>query len=103
MSEADPRSAGTMSAHIPHTHWLNTVEFPYERRAYQSPDGAMHYVDIGQGKPIVFVHGCPTWSFLYRKFLDGLSNGYRCIAIDHLGLGLSEKPKRADYRPAAHS
>jgi len=83
--------------------WLNTVEFPYELRTFQSADGAMRYVDIGSGKPIVFLHGSPTWSFLYRKLIAGLSPRFRCIAIDHLGLGLSEKPKTADYRPAAHT
>ena len=63
----------------------------------------MHYVDVGQGKPIVFVHGCPTWSFLFRKLIGGLSSRFRCIAVDHLGLGLSDKPRTADYRPAAHT
>jgi pimeloyl-ACP methyl ester carboxylesterase len=87
----------------PRTQWLNTVEFPFEPRTFHSADGAMHYVDEGHGKPIVFVHGSPTWSFLFRKLITGLSARYRCIAVDHLGLGLSDKPKRADYRPAAHT
>ena len=87
----------------PRTQWLNTVEFPFERRTFQSPDGMMNYVDVGHGKPIVFVHGCPTWSFLFRKLIGGLSSRFRCIAVDHLGLGLSDKPKTADYRPAAHT
>lgn len=85
------------------TQWLNTVEFPFERHVFPSDDGRMSYVDVGRGRPIVFVHGSPTWSFLYRKLILGLSPHYRCIAVDHLGLGLSDKPKRADYHPAAHT
>ena len=63
----------------------------------------MHFIDEGQGQPILFLHGSPTWSFLFRKLIKGLSPNFRCIAVDHLGLGLSDKPKRADYRPAAHT
>jgi len=63
----------------------------------------MHYVDVGQGRPIVFIHGSPTWSFLYRKLIENLSSDFRCIAVDHLGLGLSQKPKTAEYSPAAHT
>jgi len=85
------------------SQWLNTVEFPFEPRAFQSEEGAMHYVDVGSGKPIVFLHGSPTWSFLFRKMIHGLSSQFRCIAVDHLGLGLSDKPRKADYRPAAHT
>ena len=85
------------------THWLNTVEFPFERKAFETDDGVMHYVDVGQGRPIVFLHGSPTWSFLYRKLIANLSKDYRCIGVDHLGLGLSEKPKKIDYSPAAHA
>ncbi len=63
----------------------------------------MHYVDEGYGQPIVFLHGLPTWSFLYRKLIAQLSGQFRCIAIDHLGMGLSDKPKDADYSPAGHT
>ena len=84
-------------------HWLNTVEFPFEGRAFNSPDGLMHYIDVGEGKPIMFLHGSPTWSFLYRKLIPELSKSFRCIAVDHLGFGLSQKPRNVDYRPAAHT
>jgi haloalkane dehalogenase len=59
----------------------------------------MHYVDEGQGRPVVLVHGTPTWSFLYRRMVKELAPHYRCIAPDHLGFGLSDKPPRLDYRP----
>jgi haloalkane dehalogenase len=62
----------------------------------------MHYVDEGAGDPILFVHGTPTWSFLFRHFIRDLSKeGYRCVAPDHVGFGLSEKPQDFSYSPAA--
>lgn len=63
----------------------------------------MHYVDEGSGEPILFVHGTPTWSFLYRFPISRLRDDYRCVAPDHLGHGLSEKRRDADYRPEAHA
>jgi haloalkane dehalogenase len=59
----------------------------------------MHYVDEGHGDPIVFVHGMPTWSFLWRAFIADLRLDHRAIAVDHLGFGRSEKPEDADYHP----
>lgn len=87
----------------PRTQWLNTVEYPFEPKSFLSSDGPMHYIDAGRGRPIVFLHGLPTWSFLFRRLISGLSSQYRCIAVDHLGMGLSDKPKNVDYRPAAHT
>lgn len=59
-----------------------------------------HYLDEGSGDPLVMVHGNPTWSFYYRSLVKALSNRYRCIAPDHIGCGLSDKPdiRRYDYR-----
>ncbi|MEX2345148.1 MAG: alpha/beta fold hydrolase [Balneolaceae bacterium] len=65
--------------------------------------GAMHYVDEGEGDIILFVHGTPTWSFLYRDFIKNMSKNYRAIAIDHIGFGLSEKPVHFEGRPQDHA
>ncbi len=65
--------------------------------------GRMHYVDEGQGRPIVMVHGTPTWSFMYRHLIKGLSAQYRCIAADHIGFGLSDKPANWSYLPKDHA
>ena len=51
-----------------------------------------HYLDEGRGEPLVMVHGNPTWSFYYRFLIKSLSDRYRCIAPDHIGCGLSDKP-----------
>jgi haloalkane dehalogenase len=63
----------------------------------------MHYVDEGQGRPLVMVHGTPTWSFLYRYLIKNLSAEFRVVAPDHLGFGLSEKPESWSYRPQDHA
>jgi haloalkane dehalogenase len=75
--------------------WTFGGTWPYEPRWFDSSDGRMHYVDEGprDGKPVVMVHGNPTWAYLYRNFIGPLTDaGYRAIVIDHLGFGRSEKP-----------
>ena len=59
-----------------------------------------HYIDEGEGDPIVMVHGNPTWSFYFRELIKALSPQYRTIVPDHIGCGLSDKPdsKNYDYR-----
>jgi haloalkane dehalogenase len=56
----------------------------------------LHYLDEGAGQPLVFVHGNPTWSFYWRNLILGLRGQARCIAVDHIGCGLSDKPQ--DYK-----
>src|SRR3954452_21640891 len=62
--------------------------------AERTVDGLkIHYVDEGDGPPVVFVHGEPTWSFLWRKVIAPVRDaGYRCIAPDLAGFGRSDKP-----------
>lgn len=79
--------------------WLDREAYPFSPHYFDSGDGRMHYIDEGEGKPIVFVHGTSSWSFLYRELIKALSLNYRCIAPDHLGLGLSDKPETAVYHP----
>jgi len=62
----------------------------------------MNYVDEGKGEVLLMLHGNPTWSYLYRHFIKEFRKDYRCIAIDHLGYGLSDKPPNADYSIEAH-
>jgi haloalkane dehalogenase len=52
---------------------------------------SMAYVDVGKGDPIVFLHGNPTSSYLWRNIIPHLSTGYRCIAPDLIGMGDSDK------------
>lgn len=66
---------------------------PFESH-YAEVDGVrLHYVDEGSGPPVLMVHGQPTWSYLYRKMIPPLVEaGYRCVAPDLMGFGLSDKP-----------
>jgi haloalkane dehalogenase len=57
----------------------------------------LHYIDEGAGEPLLFVHGNPTWSFYWRNLILGLRDRYRCVAVDHIGCGLSDKPQRYEY------
>lgn len=63
----------------------------------------MHYVDEGSGDTLLLVHGTPTWSFEYRHVIKALSKRFRCVAPDHLGFGLSSRPKAFAYTPEAHA
>jgi haloalkane dehalogenase len=61
---------------------------------------SMSYLDEGprDGEVVVMVHGNPSWSYYWRTLVAGLSDKYRCIVPDHIGMGLSDKPDDA----AAH-
>lgn len=68
-------------------------QYPFEDRFAEVDGVKLHYVDEGTGPPILMIHGQPTWSYLYRKMIPPLVEaGYRCIAPDLMGFGLSDKP-----------
>lgn len=78
-------------------------DYPFEHRFAPTPHGRMHYAELGAGPPVLCLHGNPTWSFLYRRFLLGLSDGFRVVAPDLIGFGLSEKPQDPrDYSIEGH-
>ncbi len=77
--------------------------FPFDSKWYESRVGPVHYVDEGSGPPILFLHGNPTWSFLYRGIIIRLKKRFRCIAVDYPGFGLSVRPEDYDYTPADHA
>ncbi len=85
------------------TDWIDRAEYPFESHFLELEMGRMHYVDEGKGEPILMLHGNPTWSFLYRHLIKGLSKKYRCIAPDLIGFGLSDKPKEWTYLPEDHA
>ena len=80
-------------------HWIDREEYPFASHYFRVPAGNLHYVDEGNGPPVVMVHGNPTWSFVYRKLIKELRTEYRCIGMDHLGFGLSDKPRDWSYLP----
>ena len=85
--------------------WVSDELYPFESRFYTAPpDHRMHYIDEGEGEPIVFVHGNPAWSFEFRHLVAELRSGFRCIAPDHIGFGLSSRSsRREDHHPESHA
>lgn len=68
-------------------------EYPFASRWFEVDGYVQHYIDEGQGRVLLMVHGNPTWSFAWRKLVKDLSRDHRVIAIDHLGCGFSEEPQ----------
>lgn len=83
--------------------WLNKLEYPFSPNYFHVNGQKLHYIDEGRGKTILFVHGTPSWSFEYRNIIKQLASSYRCIAPDHIGFGLSDKPEQYDYTTRNHS
>ncbi len=77
--------------------------FPFDSNWFESSVGPVHYIDEGGGRPIVFCHGQPMWSFLYRNIVIGLRDQFRCIAMDYPGYGLSVRPDGYRYTPEEHA
>jgi cis-3-alkyl-4-acyloxetan-2-one decarboxylase len=80
--------------------------FPFMPRYLRAEDLTLHYVDEGprDAQPLLFAHGNPTWSYLWRRPIAELSErGHRCVAFDHMGFGRSDKPPHmAVYSLQAH-
>lgn len=91
----------------PDSCFANLPDYPFMPHYLEVEPGLrMHFVDEGarDAKPILLLHGEPTWSFLYRKMIPILASaGYRAIAPDLIGFGKSDKPARVtDYSYARH-
>ncbi|MBK9272174.1 MAG: alpha/beta fold hydrolase [Saprospiraceae bacterium] len=83
--------------------WLDRREYPFESKYFNFNNHRIHYIDEGVGEILLFVHGTPSWSFDFRKVILNLKKYFRCIAIDHIGFGLSDKPEKYDYSTKKHS
>ncbi|WP_101294495.1 alpha/beta fold hydrolase [Halegenticoccus soli] len=108
--DAGGRTAGRRSdqasAHPIDASWLDRSAYPFASKCLGLDAGAVHYVDEGptdEGETLLMLHGNPTWSFLYRHLVGGLSDEHRCVALDYLGFGLSEAPAGFSYRPEDHA
>jgi cis-3-alkyl-4-acyloxetan-2-one decarboxylase len=86
-------SAPDFSDAPPLPKWL-AQEFPFKRRILHLPTGDLSFVDDGHGPPVLLLHGNPTWGYLWRKIIPPLlEQGFRVIAPDLYGFGLSAKPR----------
>ncbi len=70
---------------------------PFKRNYIERNGQKYHYVNEGQGSPVVMIHGNPSWSFYYRNLVTSLSTHHQCIVPDHIGCGFSDKPGDEDY------
>ena len=78
-------------------------EYPFSSHYLKLQDGLkLHYVDEGNGSPIVMLHGNPTWSFFYRNLIKHFSGSNRVVVPDHMGMGLSDKPQDYQYTLENH-
>ncbi len=74
--------------------------FPFESRYLEIGGHQVHYIDEGAGPTLLFLHGNPTWSFLYRHIISALRERFRCIAPDYPGFGRSTAAAGYGYTPA---
>jgi pimeloyl-ACP methyl ester carboxylesterase len=78
------------------------AEYPFSPNWFSTGDHKLHYVDEGEGSFVVMIHGNPTWSFYYRNLIKSLKPNHRCLALDNMGCGLSDKPRAYDYTLKQH-
>jgi haloalkane dehalogenase len=78
-------------------------QYPFASRWLQIGSHNYHYLDEGEGRPLLLVHGNPTWSFHFRRLIEHFRRWRRVIAVDHMGCGLSDKPERYPYTLQQHS
>lgn len=79
--------------------------YPWTPGRLELPGGVgLSYLDEGprQAAPLLFLHGNPTWSFLWRELVRALAPEWRCVAPDHVGAGMSDKPQDYPYTLATH-
>lgn len=74
-------------------------QFPFASHFAEVNGARLHYVDEGVGQVLFMLHGNPSWSFLYRRLIKAFSAGFRCIALDQAGFGLSDPPPGFAYTP----
>ncbi|WP_138750883.1 haloalkane dehalogenase [Paenibacillus sinopodophylli] len=67
-------------------------DYPFESKYTNVNGHRLHYIDVGEGEPIIFLHGNPTWSYTFRNVIPYVQTSNRCIAVDLIGMGRSDKP-----------
>ena len=82
---------------------VDKEEYPFKSHWYERNGASMHYVDEGEGIPIVLTHGNPDWSFLNRNIIKDMSKEARVIAYDLPGFGFSDTPADFGFTPQEHS
>lgn len=78
-----------------------SAAYPFDSNYVEVKGSKIHYVDIGSGDPILFLHGNPTYSYIWRNIIPHLVAQGRCIALDLIGMGKSDHPD-IDYKFVDH-
>jgi haloalkane dehalogenase len=87
----------------PDARFVGLPGYAFEPHYVEQDALRLHYVDEGEGDPVLLLHGEPTWAFLYRKLIPPLAAVARVVAPDYLGFGRSDKPTRVeDYSYDLH-
>ena len=81
---------------------LNDILYPFVTKKISINGNNLSFLDQGQGKAVVMLHGNPTWSFYYRNLVKQLQGSYRVIVPDHMGCGFSDKPQDYSYTLKTH-
>jgi haloalkane dehalogenase len=103
MSLNQETDAPTSISAEPRPSWLDEQLYPFESRYVEVDGNRVHYVDEGTGPTLLFLHAGPAWSFIYRNFILGLRDRFRCVALDYPGFGLSTAWEGYGYTLAEHS
>ncbi|MCW2118056.1 alpha/beta fold hydrolase [Flavobacterium sp. 7A] len=82
---------------------VDKTEYPFQSNWFDKDGVSMHYIDEGEGIPIVLTHGNPDWSFLNRNIIKELSGEARVIAYDLPGFGFSDTPANYGFTPQEHA
>ena len=80
-----------MILRTPDERFADLPDFPYQPNYLELDGLQVHYLDEGEGEPILCLHGEPSWSYLYRKMIPLLSASHRVVAMDFIGFGRSDK------------
>ena len=87
----------------PDDRFENLPDFDYQPHYMKHGDLRIHYIDEGEGDPILCLHGEPSWCYLYRKMIPILTEKHRVVAPDLIGFGRSDKPsEKEDYTYDLH-
>jgi haloalkane dehalogenase len=76
--------------------------WPFAPRFCDAAGFRQHYVDAGSGRPILLLHGQPTWGYIFRAFIPALAATHRVVVPDHMGFGKSETPLDREYTLRTH-
>jgi haloalkane dehalogenase len=88
---------------IPRPFEVEASEYPFEDHWLPYRDGYVHYIDEGQGPPVLLLHGNPTWSYIYRNVVKELRGECRLVALDYPGFGMSKAPSKYGFTPQEQS